>query len=303
MPVGPRRRRAALVTGGTVIVAAALWWPLHGRMPQLPLPQNAPLRVTNEGAALAATISYPSTGSPPFPGVVIVHGSGRMTRDQLRGLRDPLVAAGLAVVTYDKRGVGESTGEYDDVGVRTSPQRMPLLGRDALACLRAMKSARGVDPARAGFLGMSQAGWIIPAAIGAARANETAFAVILSGPATSVGLEDAYSQATGDGIRAHEALTDAEIDARVDGYGGPPGFDHAEILRSLRTPTLWLLGSRDESIPIRHTERNLRALVAAGVPITLKVYEGGNHGLSGPAGRIPFWQDVTNWLRANRILQ
>jgi len=67
-----------------------------------------------------------------------------------------------------------------------------------------------------------------------------------------------------------------QIDARVDAYAGPPGFDTAEILRSLRTPTLWLLGSRDESIPIRHTERHLRALVAAGVPITLKVYEGGN---------------------------
>ena len=286
-----------------VVAAAALWWPLHGRVPLLPLPQNAPLGVTNEGAALAATISYPSSGSAPFPGVVIVHGSGRMTRDQLRGMREPLLAAGLAVLTYDKRGVGESTGEYDDVGVRTSPQRMPLLGRDALACLRALKSSRGIDPARVGFLGMSQAGWIIPAAIGAAHPNETAFAVILSGPATSVGLEYAYSEATGDGIRAHESLTDAQIDARVDAYAGPPGFDHAEILRSLRTPTLWLLGSRDESIPIRHTERNLRALVAAGVPITLQVYEGGNHGLFGPSGPIPFWQDVTEWLRANRILQ
>jgi hypothetical protein len=60
--------------------------------------------------------------------------------------------------------------------------------------------------------------------------------VILSGPATSVGLEDAYSDATGDGIRAHETLTDAEIDARVDAYRGPPGFEHAEILRALRTP-------------------------------------------------------------------
>src|SRR5215211_3232663 len=175
MPLGQSRRSATLIVGGLVIAAAALWWPLHGRMAPLALPQNAPLRVANEGAALAATISYPSSGSPPFAGVVIVHGSGRMTRDQLRGLRDPLLAAGLAVLTYDKRGVGESTGEYDDVGVRTSPQRMPLLGRDALACLLALKSARGIDPARVGFLGMSQAGWIIPAAIGSSRPNDVAF--------------------------------------------------------------------------------------------------------------------------------
>ncbi|MEO5896190.1 MAG: alpha/beta hydrolase [Vicinamibacterales bacterium] len=285
------------------VAATALWWPLYGRVNRLPLPHDASLRVTNEEAALAATISYPASGSPPFPAVVIVHGSGRVTRDQVRGLRDPLIAAGLAVLTYDKRGVGKSTGEYDNVGVRTSAQRMPLLGRDALACLRALKAVREIDPARVGFFGSSQAGWIIPAAIGVAQSPEVAFAVILSGPATSVGLEHAYSETTGNGIRAHETLTDAAIDARVDAYKGAQGFDHAEILRSMRTPTLWLLGSRDESIPIRHTERNLRALMAAGVPITLKVYEGGNHGLFGPLGPIPFWADVTDWLRAQRILQ
>ena len=302
--MGQTPKRPGLLIAGAIVVAAAaaaLWWPLRGRI--APLPQNAPLGVANEGAVLAATISYPASGSPPFPGVVIVHGSGPSTRDQLRGLRDRLLSAGLAVLTYDKRGVGESTGEYDNVGVRTSPERMPLLGRDALASLRALKSARGIDPSRVGFFGASQAGWIIPAAIGAAHTDEIAFAVILSGPATSVGLEYAYSEATGDGVRPHETLTDAAIDARVDAYAGRPGFDHAAILSAMRTPTLWLLGSRDESIPIRHTERNLRALVAAGVPITLKVYEGGDHGLSGPSGPIPYWADVTNWLRANRILQ
>lgn len=126
---------------------------------------------------------------------------------------------------------------------------MPLLGRDALACLRALGAQPHVDASRLGFLGASQAGWIIPAAIGAANAGDVRFAVIISGPATSVGLEDAYSQATGDGIRPHDPLSPEQIDARVDAYRGPQGFDHVPILRALKRQTLWLLGEQDESIP------------------------------------------------------
>jgi hypothetical protein len=58
-----------------------------------------------------------------------------------------------------------------------------------------------VDPARVGFLGASQAGWIIPLALSKAAPDEAAFAIILSGPATSVGLEMEYSRLTGDGVR------------------------------------------------------------------------------------------------------
>lgn len=274
-------------------------WSVYAR--QAPPPSERSITVRTEDASLAATISYPA-GRGPFPGVVLVHGSGRITRDQLQRERDHFVPKGIVVLAYDKRGVGESTGDYVNVGVRTSPERMPLLGRDALACLRALGGQPRVDGSRLGFVGASQAGWIIPAAIGAARPGEVRFAVIISGPATSVGIEDAYSQATGDGIRPHETLSPEQIDVRVDAYRGPQGFDHVPMLGALKTQTLWLLGEQDESIPIRHTVRNLRAAIAAGAPITLRIYPGANHGLSGPAGQVPYWTDVVNWLRAWRIL-
>jgi dienelactone hydrolase len=275
-------------------------WSVYAR--QAPPPSERQAVITNEAADLAATISYPA-GKGPFPGVVLVHGSGRTTRDQLRYAQTQLVSKGLAVLAYDKRGVGESTGEYDNVGVRTSPVRMPLLGRDALACLRALAADRRIDRTRVGFFGNSQAGWIIPAAIAAAQPGEVRFALIMSGPATNVGLEYAYSEATGDGIRPHEPLSDAEIDGRVDAYKGPPGFDHTSIIRELKTPTLWLVGEADESIPVRHTLRNLRSAIAGGASITLRTYPGANHGLATPSGPVPYWTDVIDWLRAERILR
>jgi dienelactone hydrolase len=290
------RTRVAVIA---IAALAVICWSVYARQAPLPLERRA--AIENEGAKLAATIAFPS-GKGPFPGVVLVHGSGRTTRDQMRRQRDHLLATGLAVLSYDKRGVGESTGEYDNVGVRTSPERMPLLGRDALACLRALRDERRVDAARLGFLGSSQAGWIIPAAMAAARPGEVRFAIILSGPATSVGLEYAYSEATGDGIRPREKLSADEIDARVDAYRGPSGFDHVAIIRVLKTPTLWLVGEDDESIPVRHTLRNLRAAIAGGAPITLRTYPGANHALMGPSGPAPYWTDVIDWLRAERIL-
>ena len=159
-----------------------------------------------------------------------------------------------------------------------------------------------VDRARLGFFGASQAGWIIPAAIGAAKPGEVRFAVILSGPATSVGLEHAYSEATGDGLRPRAPLSAEEIDARVDAYSGPPGFDHVPILRALKTPTLWLVGEADESIPVRHTLRNLRAAIDAGAPITLRTYPGANHALGSPSGPVPSLDGRDRLAARERIL-
>jgi len=120
------RNRIPVALSAVAALVAIVCWSVYAR--QAPLPPARETVIANEGANLAATISYPP-GKGRFPGVVLVHGSGRMTRSQLDRLKDQLVAGGLAVLAYDKRGVGESTGEYDNVGVRTSPERMPLLVR------------------------------------------------------------------------------------------------------------------------------------------------------------------------------
>ena len=66
---------------------------------------------TCEGARLAATIYLP-TGPGPYPGVVWVHGAGEAERLGWGGELVPgLVRSGLAVLSYDKRGVGQSEGE------------------------------------------------------------------------------------------------------------------------------------------------------------------------------------------------
>src|SRR6476646_3412396 len=71
-----------------------------------------PLFFENAGARLAFTLDLPSTGTPPYPAIVLGHGSGRVTRDQLTWASRRLTSLGFAVLRFDKRGVGESTGTF-----------------------------------------------------------------------------------------------------------------------------------------------------------------------------------------------
>ena len=73
------------------------------------------------GVVLAGTLTLPppSAGPGPFPAAVLIAGSGPNDRDEtiLRHklflmLADDLTRRGIAVLRYDKRGIGKSTGNY-----------------------------------------------------------------------------------------------------------------------------------------------------------------------------------------------
>jgi len=70
----------------------------------------------------------------------------------------------LAVLAYDKRGVGASTGRYRPFNVRESENIFEELAADARAATRWPRTQKEVDPARIGLVGGSQAGWIMPLA-------------------------------------------------------------------------------------------------------------------------------------------
>jgi hypothetical protein len=74
--------------------------------------READVHFTCAGVTIAGTLDEP-TGRGPFPAVVWVHGAGESTRFTYGGtpLVQALVRAGVAVLSYDKRGVGESQGE------------------------------------------------------------------------------------------------------------------------------------------------------------------------------------------------
>lgn len=253
----------------------------------------------SQGVRLAGVLHLPA-GRGPFPAIVLVHGSGRITGDaQFAGIGNRLAAAGFAVYAYDKRGVGRSGGEYSNVGVSNSDRMFALLADDALAAVDAVRTRRDVDPARIGLMGVSQGGWIAPLA--ASRSTHVRFVVTVSGPAVSVGEEIAYSRLAGSDPGSLQGLSDAEIDRQMKEFRGPHGYDPEPVLKTLAVPTFWVLGDKDRSIPLDRTVTILTRLKDVDRrPLTTHVIPGADHGLRNPTTgqRADFWPAVLSWLKS-----
>ena len=263
-----------------------------------PAPPNpVELKIASKGATLAATLQFPATGRAPYPAIVLAHGSGLVTRDQLTGLTNRFLGMGLAVLSYDKRGVGQSTGTYVNVGTARSVEIFGLLGDDALAGLALLKARKDIDARRIGLGGASQAGWITPLA--ASRSKDVSFLVILSGPAVTVGEEIEYSRLAGEDPGSLKGLSDAEISRRMKLFKGPYGYNPVPVLETLATPSIWIEGEYDRSVPMAQTLATLERIRQSGRPITVVKLPGANHGLVNPVtGERPeFWSRVNAWLQ------
>ncbi len=248
----------------------------------------------SDGVTLSGVIHLPAD-SGTYPASVFVHGSGRNPRLRYSQLwASGFVSRGFAVLSYDKRGVGESGG-------RCCPQIMPQLGGDAMAAAAAARGYLEIDPDRVGLTGVSQAGWIIPNA--AARDPHIKFALIISGPTVSVGHENVYSDLTDERGCGAAGVSIAVAEEEISTMR-PRGFDPAPDLHTMTQPGYWIFGLNDISVPINLSAAFLHELAADGKPLTVRMYPGANHGMGtapcrgGPSA--PGWiEPMFEWLQAN----
>ena len=131
------------------------------------------------GHELAGTFTRPADGGP-FPAVILITGSGPQDRNEaLMGhrpflvLSDHLTRRGIAVLRFDDRGVGESTGDHATATSRD-------FASDALAGVAYLKTRDDVDLAEIGLAGHSEGGLIAP--IAATQSDDIGYIVLMAGP-------------------------------------------------------------------------------------------------------------------------
>jgi pimeloyl-ACP methyl ester carboxylesterase len=274
------------------------------------------VKFNNGDVTLAGTLLTPPT-SLRHSAVVLAHGSQDRSRDDNYEFlfANIYLELGIAVLIFDKRGVGASTGDWHYATFET-------LAEDVLAGVRYLKTRADINPKQIGLRGVSQGGWIAP--IAAARSNDVAFLVTIS----AAGVSPA-EQVTHDQLRkAKEAgATEAELKeaaeflrlqfnavrgkseweqfqaaipaAREKSWfrftlGDVPKeswlwestrltshFDPVPVLRKIKCPALLMFGELDPNYPAQKSADIMaRALNEAGnKDVTIKIFPGANHSL------------------------
>ncbi len=231
-------------------------------------------------------------GAGPHPAVVFIPGSGRSIRN-LDLDPDPVpyhfVERGIAMLAWDKRGVRDSGGEFEplsDDDTDAQLARLRLLAADAGAAMRYLARRDDIDDERVGVWAFSQGGWV--ASLLHSVGAEPQFIIVVGGAAVSIGEELRFSEIAdqakkssraGKGrVEMDEIYNLLEEGRPADGNFG--GYDPYPYLETIPTPTLYLLGELDLSVPTRRSVDRLEKLGDRHEWIDYRVFTRANHGVA-----------------------
>jgi hypothetical protein len=138
---------------------------------------------TADQVTLAGTLTLPNAKGK-FPVVILITGSGQQDRDEtifehkpFAVIADDLTKKGFAVLRYDDRGIGKSTGSFQNC---TSAD----FANDVRAAIAYLKTRQDINPKKMGLLGHSEGGMIAPMV--AADSKDIKFIVLMAGPGTPI---------------------------------------------------------------------------------------------------------------------
>ncbi|MFN8671843.1 MAG: alpha/beta fold hydrolase [Candidatus Sericytochromatia bacterium] len=134
----------------------------------------------NNDITLAGTLSYPKNGSN-FPAIILITGSGPQNRDEeifgfkpFQIIADYFTQKGFAVLRYDDRGIGESTGSMMESDSQDFAQ-------DVEKAIDFLKNRKEINPKKIGLFGHSEGGIIVNMV--ASKNKDVAFGIMLAGTA------------------------------------------------------------------------------------------------------------------------
>lgn len=301
----PRLRRPAAVTAiiSLIGLGSSLW--------SLAAGVSSEEVVFRSGSVELHGTLYSAHSEGQCPGVVLVHGSGRVTRSEHRFYARFLAERGITTLAYDKRGAGESGGstygaDYLDYA------------DDVVAAVDYLSRKPNVAPDKVGLVGFSEAEWVAP--IAGNRSDLVAFIVVVGAsglrPVDQVEEEirlrlEKKGFAEGDvrkAVALHRLYSDylrgnvdaAQARAGIERASGSEWFAAAEDLpdqvyprddyawwrrvmdfdpapywRRVDVPVLLLKGTADDRSEAGASMKRLEAMISA--PCEVRLFDGADH--------------------------
>ena len=240
------------------------------------------------GVVLEGGFIYRPAGPGPHPAVVLMHGGGgnhEILRITPNFFARRFAQCGLVAITYDKRGTGDSDGDY-------ASTTFDDFVADAGSAAEYLAGLPEVDAEKIGVIGFSQGGRLAP--VVSVRYPVISYAVSVSGPFTPVGdtrlyaVRNSFAEA---GVRdsvmsivmplweEHFALlenrgagTKEDLDKQIElslesfhhsllpppftaipqmGIYNSMGRDYVTELKDLTVPWLLLYGEKDVVVPVQ----------------------------------------------------
>jgi len=253
------------------------------------------IKFVSQGNSLAGTIFTPKNIEAA---VVIVHGSGQEKR--MLEFATTLANNGIAVLTYDKRGVGESEGVYAGPEVGTNNvdfANLNLLSLDASAAVNTLSNSLSNKKISIGLIGGSQAGWIIPLA--AEKNKKVRFMTIFSGSLITAKEQLRFQFYTNGNANFWDTHT--EEDARKHVFNDPDKYefvdtDIKDILSNLSIPGFWIFGGKDIQVPVNLSIEYLDQLKSKGKNYDYKLFPTLGHNTAFSNSEEPM-KDAIHWIK------
>jgi alpha/beta superfamily hydrolase len=292
----------------------------HPQEPLKPYPYNEEQIIINNAGAqikLAGTFTWPKNKTN-CPVAILISGSGPQNRnEELLGhkpflvLADYLTKNDIAVLRFDDRGVGESTGSFTSATTAD-------FGTDVEAALLYLQTRKEINKNKIGLIGHSEGGMIAPMV--ASRSKNVAFVVLLAGPGLSgaelLALQSTYlSRASGmdenqiaenmvinkkiyglilssssgyvDSIKAElkrKGLSNSNINQQLEVLESPwykyfLGLDPVSYLSKTTCPLLALNGKKDLQVPYKENLEAIEKIMkqSGNKECQTKAYEDLNH--------------------------
>lgn len=243
-----------------------------------------------DGKLLSGSLLKPNN-SQPYPVIIFVHGSGKMTRETMRSRAFMFVQNGIAALIFDRRGKGKSEGDTS----RILP--IDVMTTDVIAGVEYLKTRADIDKKNIGVYGLSQGAWVAPNAAGLCR--DISFLITISAPGITpdeqndfvVGniVEKQINKVFDRNNNLKNLINDSALykydknlnKSETEIVPGFSWFNPIPSWEKITIPVLAFWGEKDDIVPVIESKNKIEnALLKAGNKnYSIKIFENANHSI------------------------